>query len=59
MNAAEVEKGHIEIHGGSQMFERLAESQTQSSKAAKVRPYAQVGAFDVACADMASTSAFR
>jgi hypothetical protein len=32
MHAAEVETGHIEIHGGAQMFERLAESKTQPVK---------------------------
>lgn len=48
MYAAEVEKGHIQIHGGAQMFERLAESETQPSEAAKMRTHAQIRSFDVA-----------
>lgn len=52
MNTAEVEKSHVEIHGGCQMLQRLAESKTQPSEAAKVCSHAQVGAFDMACADM-------
>jgi len=51
MYTAEVEKSHVEIHGGAQMFQRLAKAKAQARKAAKVRPHAQVGAFDVASAD--------
>ena len=48
MHTAEVEKSHIKIHGGTQVFECLAESETQSGKAAKVCSHAQVRPFDVA-----------
>ena len=51
VHAAEVEKGHVQMNSGSQMFERLAETEAQSRKAAKVRPHAQVCAFYVASAD--------
>jgi hypothetical protein len=51
MHAAEVEKGHVQMNRGGQMFERLAETETQSRKAAKVCPHAQIGAFDMASAD--------
>lgn len=52
MNAAEVEKSHVEIHGGTQVFERFAESEARSREAAKMRANAQVSAFNVARADM-------
>ncbi len=45
MNTAEIEKGHVEIHGGCQMLNCFAESETQTSKAAQVCSLAQVGAF--------------
>jgi len=48
MYAAEVEKCHVEIHGGAEMFQRFAESETQPSKAAKMCSHAQIGGFDVA-----------
>src|SRR5437667_2905450 len=51
MNAAEVEEGHIEIHGGFKMLNCFAESETQASKTAQVRPHAQVGTFDMRRAD--------
>jgi hypothetical protein len=47
MNAAEVEEGHIEIHGGFKMVNCFAESETQARKAPQMRPHAQIGAFDV------------
>jgi hypothetical protein len=40
VNAAEVEEGHIKIHGSFQMLNGFAKSETQASKAAKMRPYA-------------------
>src|ERR1700683_435443 len=51
MYATEVEKSHIEIHGGAQMVQRLAEPKTQARKASKMRPHAQVGPFDMGSAD--------
>jgi len=51
MHAAEVEKGHVQMNRGGQMFERLAETETQSREAAKVRSHAKIGAFDMASAD--------
>jgi hypothetical protein len=51
MYATEVEEGHIEIHGGFEMVNCFAESETQARKAAKMCPHAQVGAFDVRRAD--------
>ena len=52
MHAAEVKESHVQMNGGCQMFERLAESQTQSRKAPKVRPNAQVCAFNVTGTDV-------
>jgi hypothetical protein len=51
MHATEVKKGHVQMNRGCQMFERLAETETQSRKAAKVRSHAKIGAFDMARAD--------
>lgn len=48
MHTAEVEKGHVQMNRGGQMFERLTETETQSRKAAKVRPHAEIRSFDVA-----------
>src|SRR6266403_1704047 len=52
MYAAEIEKSHIEINGGGQMLQRLAESQAQTCEAAQMRSHAQVGAFDVRSTDV-------
>ena len=41
MYAAEVEKGHVEIDGGFQMFQGLAEAETQPREAAQMRADAQ------------------
>lgn len=51
MHAAEIEKGHIEIHGGDQMLQRLAESQAQPRKASKMRAYAQIRPFNMTRGD--------
>jgi hypothetical protein len=51
MNTNEIEKGHVQIHGGFQMIETLAESEAQARKTTQVRPNTQVGAFDVRGAD--------
>lgn len=50
MYAAEIEKGHIEVHGGDQMFVRLAETEAQARKATQLRSDAEIGAFDLRCA---------
>ena len=47
MHAAEVEKSHVEVNGGGQMFHRLAEPQAQARKATKMRPHAQIGALGI------------
>jgi hypothetical protein len=47
MNAAEVEEGHVEVHGGFKMLNCFAESEAQARKATQMRPHAQIGAFDV------------
>jgi hypothetical protein len=47
VNAAEIEKGHIETHGGFQMLQCFAKSETQASETAQMCPDAQIGAFDV------------
>lgn len=52
MHAAEVEKGHVQVNGGGQMFERLAESEAQPCKAAQMRPNAKIGPLDMRCADV-------
>jgi len=52
MHAAKVEKSHVKIHGGAQVFERLAESETQPREAPQMRPHAQVRSFDMASADV-------
>lgn len=51
MYANEIEKGHVEGHGGFQMIETLAESKAQARETAQMRPNAQIGAFDVRGAD--------
>ena len=51
MYTAKIEKGHIQMNSGGQMFERLAETQAQPRKPAKVRPHGQVGPLDMASAD--------
>jgi len=48
VDAAEVEKGHVHMNSGIQMFERFAETKTQPGKAAKVCSHAQIGAFNMA-----------
>ena len=47
MHPAEIEKGHVEVNGGFQMFECLAESQAQPRKAPKMCPHAQIRPLDV------------
>ena len=51
MYTNEVKERHVEGDSGLEMVKVLAESQAQSSEAAKVCPHAQVGTFDVRCAD--------
>lgn len=51
MHAAEVEKSHIEIHGGAQMFERLTKAKAQPRESAQVRPHTQIGPLDMGRAD--------
>jgi hypothetical protein len=48
MHATQIEKRHVKIYSGGQMFQRFAKSKTEPSEAAEVRSHAQVGAFDVA-----------
>ena len=52
MHTAEVEKGHIQMNGGRQVFQRLATSETQSRKTVKTRPRAQVSSFEMRRADV-------
>jgi len=52
MYAAEIEKSHVEIHGGAQVFECLAESKTETCKSAQVRSHAEVRSFDMASANV-------
>ena len=40
------------MNSGGQVFQRLAEFETQSRKAAKIRPHAQVSSFDMWRADV-------
>jgi hypothetical protein len=51
MYTTEVEKGHVQVNSGGQMFERLTESETQPRKTPQMRPHAQVRPLDVARAD--------
>jgi hypothetical protein len=52
MNAAQVVPKGVKVNGGFQMREFLTKSIGQSSEAAEVHSDIQVGAFDVAGADM-------
>jgi hypothetical protein len=51
MYANEVKESHVDGDGGLEMVKALAESQAQPSEAAEMRPHAQIGTFDVRCAD--------
>jgi hypothetical protein len=51
MHAAKVEKGHIEMHGGFEMAQALAESQAQPRKAPQLCPHAEIGSLDMASGD--------
>src|SRR5260370_39934971 len=53
MYAAEVEKDYVQVNGGFQVFQRLAETKTEPRETAQMCPHGQVGAFDVTCRDAA------
>ncbi len=53
MNAAEVEKSHIERHTSPQVPELLAKAQAQAREAAQMRSHAQIGSLDVASGNVA------
>lgn len=44
VDAAEVKKGHVEMHGGLEMRKVFAKAQAKPRKAPQVRPKAQIGA---------------
>lgn len=48
MNAAQIEKGHIEMHGGFEMGQALAKTEAQARKASQMRSHGQIRSFDVA-----------
>jgi hypothetical protein len=51
VNAAEIEKRHIQVNRSGQVFQRLAESQAKARKAAKVCSHAEIGPLDMGSAD--------
>ena len=52
MYAAHIEKDHVKVNGGFQVFQRLAETQGKPRKTPQVCSHGQVGSFDVTGRDV-------